>query len=49
MGLSRSSFDDIPVPSLPSDFLGQIEVICDEFQCWGYRCIGRPFAIKAWG
>ncbi len=40
MGLARSTFYDSPAPTTPGDLLGWIGVICDEFECYGYRRVG---------
>ena len=41
MGLARSTFYDAPSASLAaSEVLTQIGVICDEFECYGYRRVG---------
>jgi putative transposase len=41
MGLSRSTFyDPAPVVTAPGEVLVRIKVICDEFECYGYRRVG---------
>jgi putative transposase len=41
MGLARSTFYDAPpVPAALSDIVARIKVICDEFECYGYRRVG---------
>ena len=41
MGLARSTFYDTSPVSLDADaLLARIGVICDEFECYGYRRVG---------
>jgi len=41
MGLSRSTFYDAAPTALDAgDVLARIGVICDEFECYGYRRVG---------
>jgi putative transposase len=41
MGLSRSTFYDMPpVPLDEESLLARIGVLCDEFECYGYRRVG---------
>jgi putative transposase len=41
MGLSRSTFYDTPpVPLDEESLLARIGVLCDEFECYGYRRVG---------
>jgi len=40
MGLSRSTFYDVPAPVGPDDLLVRIGAICDAFECYGYRRVG---------
>ena len=41
MGLSRSTFYDAAAAVLDSrELLARIGVICDEFECYGYRRVG---------
>jgi putative transposase len=41
MSLSRSTFYDRPPAPVASDELvARIGVICDEFECYGYRRVG---------
>jgi putative transposase len=41
MGLARSTFyDESPVALDPDELIARIGVICDEFECYGYRRVG---------
>ena len=49
MGLTRSTFYDAPSTVLPDDgIVAGIGTICDEFECYGYRRIGRLCVTRAW-
>ena len=49
MGLARSTFyDAAPVRLDADELVARIGAICDEFECYGYRRVGRRCATRAW-